>query len=68
MFITKIPKVIFQTSRTKQPEYVIDLIKSRSPGWEYIHFTDDDIFKFFEENTLDDFPDMKDKFLSIKRL
>ena len=66
MFITKIPKVIFQTSRTKQPEYVIDLIKSRSPGWEYIHFTDDDIFKFFEENTLDDFPDMKDKFLSIK--
>ena len=66
MFMSKIPKVIFQTSRTKQPEYVIDLIKSRSPGWEYIHFTDDDIFKFFEENKLDEFPNMKDKFLSIK--
>jgi hypothetical protein len=67
MFMTKIPKVIFQTSITRQPEYVIDLIKSRSPGWEYIHFTDDDIFKFFEENIVDEFPNMKDKFLSIKR-
>ena len=66
MFMTKIPKVIFQTSRTKQAEYVIDLIKSRSPGWEYIHFTDEDIFKFFEENMTDEFPNMKDKFLSIK--
>ena len=66
MFMTKIPKVIFQTSITRQPEYVIDLIKSRSPGWEYIHFTDEDIFKFFEENMTDEFPNMKDKFLSIK--
>lgn len=66
MFMTKIPKVIFQTSRTRQPEYVIDLIKSRCPGWEYIHFIDDEIFKFFEENPVDEFPNMKDKFLSIK--
>ena len=66
MFMTKIPKVIFQTSKTKQPEYVVDLIKSRSPGWEYIHFTDEEIFTFFEENITDEFPNMKDKFLSIK--
>jgi hypothetical protein len=66
MFMTKIPKVIFQTSKKKQPEYVIDLIKSRSPGWEYIHFTDNEIFTFFEENITDEFPNMKDKFLSIK--
>jgi hypothetical protein len=62
----KIPNVIFQTSKNEQPEYVIELIKTNSPGWEYIHFTDDGIFKFFEENALDEFPNMKEKFLSIK--
>lgn len=62
----KIPKVIFQTSKKEQPEYVIQMIKNYSPGWEYIHFTDDGIFKFFEENALDEFPNMKEKFLSIK--
>lgn len=64
--IPKIPKVIFQTSKTKQPDYIIELIKLRSLGWEYIHFTDNDIFIFFEENILDEFPNMKEKFLSIK--
>ena len=62
----KIPKVIFQTSKKEQPEYVIQMIKNHAPGWEYIHFTDDGIFKFFEENALDEFPNMKEKFLSIK--
>jgi hypothetical protein len=63
---SKIPKVIFQTSKTEQPEYVIQMIKSKSLGWDYIHFTDDGIFNFFEENALDEFPNMKEKFLSIK--
>ena len=62
----KIPKVIFQTSKTEQPEYVVQMIKTNSPGWDYIHFTDDGIFNFFEENALDEFPNMKEKFLSIK--
>ena len=65
-FNTKIPKVIFQTSKTEQPKYIIDLIKSRSQGWEYKHFIDNDIFNFFEENPLDEFPNMKEKFLAIK--
>ena len=63
---SKIPKVIFQTSKTEQPDYVIELIKTNSLGWDYIHFTDDDIFKFFEENALDEFPNMKEKFLSFR--
>ena len=61
----KIPKVIFQTSRNNQDQYVIDMIKSLSPGWEYIHFKDDDILQFFKENPLHEFPNIKDKFLSI---
>ena len=41
-----IPKIIMQTSVHKQPEYVIDIIKSKCPGWDYIHFTDDEIIKY----------------------
>lgn len=61
----KIPKVIFQTSRNSQYQYVVDMIKSRSPGWEYKHFKDDDVLQVFKENPLDEFPNIKDKFLSI---
>lgn len=61
----KIPKVIFQTSRNNQDQYIVDMIKSHSPGWEYKHFKDDDILQFFKENPLDEFPNIKDKFLSI---
>ncbi len=63
---TKIPKIIFQTSKTAQLDYVIELIKSRSSGWDYIHFTDEGILKFFEENPSDEFPYLKEKFLSIR--
>lgn len=61
----KIPKVIFQISKNNQDQYVVDMIKSRSPGWEYKHFKDDDVLQFFKENPLDEFPNIKDKFLSI---
>ena len=35
-----IPKIIFQTSKSRPPNYVIYMIKQLSPGWVYIHFTD----------------------------
>jgi len=63
---TKIPKIIFQTSKTVQPEYVIEMIKSKSPGWEYVHFTDEGVLNFFKENPSDEFPFLKEKFLSIR--
>jgi mannosyltransferase OCH1-like enzyme len=38
---TKIPQVIMQTSKNRLPEYVVEIIKSKSVGWEYEHFTDE---------------------------
>jgi mannosyltransferase OCH1-like enzyme len=59
-----IPKVIVQTSRKGIPQYVVDMICEKSPGWEYIHFTDEDIIKFFIQNPLLEFPNVIQKFYS----
>jgi hypothetical protein len=61
-----IPKLIFQTSKEKPQGYVINMIKNMSPDWEYIHFTDDDIIDFFKNNHLVEFPNIIEKFNSIK--
>jgi molybdopterin synthase catalytic subunit len=43
----KIPKIIFQTSRKKPEQYIIDMIKIQAPLWEYEHYTDEEIIDFF---------------------
>lgn len=60
-----IPKIIFQTSKKRPKNYLINMIKNNCPDWTYIHFTDDDIIKFFNNNQLDEFPNIADKFISI---
>ena len=64
--MSQIPKVIFQTSITKQPQYVIDMIKSRSPGWEYRHYTDAEIIQYFIMNPLEEFPFIINQFHRLK--
>jgi mannosyltransferase OCH1-like enzyme len=59
-----IPKVIIQTSRNGIPEYVVDMIREKSPGWEYKHFTDNDIVDFFIQNPVLEFPNIIQKFFS----
>lgn len=61
---TMIPKVIVQTSRKGIPEYVVDMIKENSPGWEYKHFNDHEALAFFLENPVEEFPDVFQKFTS----
>ena len=51
-----IPKVIFQTSINKQPEYVVNMIKKYAPLWEYKHFTDKEIIQYFINNPTEEFP------------
>ena len=48
--VINIPKVIVQTSRKKPQQYIVDMIRERSPGWEYKHFVDDEIMEFFADN------------------
>ena len=60
-----IPKVIVQTSRNGIPDYVVNMIKENSPGWEYIHFSDNEIIDFFIQNPLLEFPDVIQKFCNF---
>ena len=60
-----IPKVIVQSSRNGIPDYVVNMIKENSPGWEYIHFSDNEIIDFFIQNPLLEFPDVIQKFCNF---
>jgi len=60
-----IPKTIVQTSRKDQEPYIVDMIKQRSPGWQYLHFKDDDIIEFFSENPIPEFPNVVAKFYTF---
>jgi hypothetical protein len=62
----KIPKIIFQTSREKPPQYLINMIKCNAPLWNYEHYTDSDIIDFFLNNPLEEFPLIVDKFKNIR--
>lgn len=61
-----IPKIIFQTSKERPKNYLIDMIKNLSKDWTYIHFTDEDIINFFKNNFLEEFPNIIQKFNQIK--
>jgi hypothetical protein len=59
----KISKILFQTSKEKPKQYVIDLIKKNiNNDWQYLHFDDSEIVSFFNDNPLPEFPNIIDKF------
>jgi hypothetical protein len=60
-----IPKIIVQTSYYKPAKYIEENFKIITNGWEYYHFKDSEIFDFFEQNPLDEFPKPKEIFLSF---
>ena len=60
-----IPKIIVQTSRQRPDQYVVEMIKKLSPGWEYQHYNDRDVINFFLHNKLEEFPDVINKFFSF---
>jgi len=61
----KIPKIIVQTSLQKTPEYVVNMIQNMSNGWDYQHYTDDEIIQFFKENPIAQMSQIVDKFYSL---
>lgn len=61
-----IPKIIFQTSKEKIPNYITNKIKKNSKNWEYKFFNDIDIINYFQTNPLEEFPDIINKFNYFK--
>jgi len=60
-----IPKKIVQTSRKLPESYIVDMIRERSNGWDYQHFTDDDIIEFFSDYPVTEFPNVIAKFFTF---
>jgi hypothetical protein len=50
-----IPKVVFQTSPFKQPNYLLERLRDKCINWEYKHFLEEDIIEFIEKNPINEF-------------
>ena len=63
-----IPKIFFQTSRTKLDQYLIDMIQSKlTPEWIYRHYIDTEILEYFKKHPIEEFKDIAERFQSIRR-
>ena len=62
-----IPKIIMQTAKNKPERYIIDIINQKCPKWTYKHFTDSEIIKYLQENPIEAFPNIIEKFNSFSK-
>jgi len=61
-----ISKIIMQKTRDRQPEYVVNLIKSHMPkNWIYVNYINGEEEQFFKENPLPEFPNIIEKFRNM---
>ena len=58
----KIPKIVFQTSKNKPEQYIVDKILEKCYNWKYIHYNDEEAIRFFNENYIEEFKDIVTKF------
>ena len=62
----QIPKVIFQTSLLKPPNYLVERIQSKCQGWEYKHFGDSEIIQFIKDTPIEEFNNSLEVFHSFE--
>lgn len=62
----KIPKILLQTSLKKQPEYVLEMLRTKTEGWSYQHFTNAEIIRYFIMNPETEFPFVLNKFHKMR--
>ena len=61
----RIPHILFQISISRPKDYVIDSSMRHIPGWKYIHFNDEEMLDYLNENPIDEFPDILNVFHSF---
>ena len=61
-----IPKCFVQTSYEKLPKYIEEKFNSfASQNWTYSHYDDSEIIQYFQENPLEEFPNVAEKFYEM---
>jgi len=61
-----IPKIILQTSILKQPNYVVEEIKSKSNGWIYTNIKNKEFILFLKEFPIEEFSNSIEIFNSLE--
>jgi hypothetical protein len=61
--MTLIPKIIFQITEMKPHDNIIQFTKNKCTGWEYKHFTWEDIIKFIIYNPIPELQEYTKKIL-----
>jgi hypothetical protein len=61
----QITRTVIQTSKAPIADNVVSMLKAQLTGWDYVYFSDKDILQFFNDNTLEEFPDILGKFNSF---
>jgi len=68
LYTLNIPKILFQTNKTTNDIYVLDMIKDKlGSGWKYEFYNDADVCQFFINNPIFELPDIIQKYNSIKK-
>ena len=68
LYMVTIPKILFQTNKTSNETYVLDMIKHKLDyKWEYEFYNDADVIQFFISNPIYDLPDIIQKYNSFKK-
>ena len=67
MFDTIKNKIVVQTSKYKPEVLKNTNIEKFAKGWDYVHFDDNEIIKFFKENPIFEFQNIEKRFYEIKR-
>jgi hypothetical protein len=63
-----ISKILLQKSKDKMPEYIVNMIKANlMEDWTYYNYINGEEIKFFNDNPLDDFPDIVTQFNNIEK-
>jgi len=63
-----ISKILLQKSKDKIPEYIVNMIKANlMEDWTYYNYINGEEIKFFNDNPLDDFPDIVTQFNNIEK-
>jgi mannosyltransferase OCH1-like enzyme len=61
-----INKILLQKSKDKMENYIVNMIKSNlTDEWTYVNYINGEEIKYFNDNPLEEFPDIVDKFNSI---
>ena len=66
--MNRITPVLFQTNKTKQDDYVVDMIKLQlGDNWSYEFYDDNAVLDFFANNPIQELPDIVNKYNSFNK-